>query len=336
MHHQHSSKESVSKTLDSSTVEEQTRPVYGVLLHGFLKTRYIDISSPDKKSIFNFASSWKLRYWTLRLTDDGLMLEKSRRADTKTYKGFFLPFGKTTVWENWGKDGDSKYTFGFTIRVASNNMQIEAAVDSENTRTRWMNVLRRSFCDNNQDSKQLVQTLNQKVSRKLSKDTDAADDDSFYSQNSQRSNVNLLHAEASASWNIDAKPTLQKPFSSANTHLSNENVADSAQTSIRTDTERSSRTRVVLDDTEYKSLCGLVRDDNTIPRRYHAELYDPDGCMSENLERKRSFQRDSLPDIIDEPETELEKKKKRNKKRDTQPNTPNGSDPVQSKKQEPT
>jgi len=335
MHQSHNSKESVSKTLESSNVEEQTRPVYGVLLHGFLKTRYIDISDHDKKSIFNVASSWKLRYWTLQLTDDGLTLEKSRRADAKSYKGFFLPFGKTSVWENWGKRGD-KYCFGFTIRVSSTTMQIEAAADSENTRNRWMNVLRRSFTDDTQDSKQLVQTLNQKVSCKLSRNTDAADeqsDDYLYSPDSQPA-VSLLHAETSGSWNNDAKPVLPKPLASPN-NLSNDNAAiETEQASICTDTYRCSRTRAVLDEFDCKSLDGLVRDDNTIPRRYHAELYDPDGCMSENLERKRCFESDSLPDIIDEPETEVEKRKKRNKRRDTQPTTPNNSNPVQSKKQE--
>jgi len=114
---------------------------YGIVLGGFLKTRHVDREKNNDKFSLNFKSKWKLRYWRLSLSDEGLIFEKSRRADSKPYKSILLPFGKTLFWQNWGKRGDSKYRFGFTLRVTSDNMQMDVAVDSERIRSQWMNVL---------------------------------------------------------------------------------------------------------------------------------------------------------------------------------------------------
>jgi len=140
-----------------NTIERQ----YGIILGGFLKTRFVQRNNNNcgRKFIFPFKSSWKLRYWRLGLTDEGLVFEKSRRADTKPYKGMVLLFGETSFWENWGKRGDKNYRFGFTIRVASTNTQIEVAVNSERIRRQWMNVLNSVFHDNVRNTKDLLNCL---------------------------------------------------------------------------------------------------------------------------------------------------------------------------------
>jgi hypothetical protein len=152
----HKKEENNSLNIAWNVLENQN----GVVLGGFLKTRNIDLINKDKKQfIFRLKSSWKLRYWTLRMTDEGLILEKSRRPDTKPYKSILLPFNETSFWENWGKRGDNKYRFGFTLRVARNKMQMDVAVDSDRTRLQWMNVLDLVFGDNIRNMKELLKCL---------------------------------------------------------------------------------------------------------------------------------------------------------------------------------
>jgi len=93
------------------------------------------------------------------MTNEGLILEKSRRPDTKPYKSILLPFNETSFWENWGKRGDNKYRFGFTLRVPRNKMQMDVAVDSDRVRLQWMNVLDLVFGDNVRNTKELLKCL---------------------------------------------------------------------------------------------------------------------------------------------------------------------------------
>ncbi|ETO26194.1 hypothetical protein RFI_10943 [Reticulomyxa filosa] len=162
------------------------------------------------------------------------------------------------------------------------------------------------------DQGELVKQLSQKTTETLSKTTDAADDmydNSRLLLNLQSSNLYLSHSEGSASWN-ELKPTAQQLLANVNqtqvnAYVSTDTISVRANTYTRTETDRNSRNRITVDDYDWKSLDELARDDNTIPRRYNAELYDPDGYMSDPLEKRRSpFHLDSLPDIIDAQENE--------------------------------
>ncbi|ETO10310.1 hypothetical protein RFI_27068 [Reticulomyxa filosa] len=275
--------------------EVHNHQIYGILLHGFLKTRYVDIKNyitcvcecmcfffVSCISCFHALGSNERFYfeWT-----------ESRRANTNSYKGVLLPFGKIQVWENWGKRGDTKYSFGFTIRVSCSNLQIEAA-----------------------DTKELVKCLSQKASNTLSKETDATDgkcENTRSLLNLQAGNVYLSHSEGSGVWN-ELKPTAQQLLSNVNpnqvnAYIGTDTISIRANTYTRTETEKTNRNRITVDDYDWKTLDELARDDNVIPRRYNAELYDNEGYMSDHLEKKRSpFHLDALPDIVDEPESDSE------------------------------
>jgi hypothetical protein len=134
---------------------------YGIVLGGFLKTRFVDRKKHAKKFIHAFKKSpWKLRYWRLSMADQGLIFAKSRQPDSKPYKSIMLPFGETSFWQNWGKRGDKIYKFGFTLRVACNNIQMDVAMESDRVRRQWMNVLDCVFRNNVQNTKDLLNCLN--------------------------------------------------------------------------------------------------------------------------------------------------------------------------------
>ncbi|ETO21755.1 hypothetical protein RFI_15447 [Reticulomyxa filosa] len=121
----------------------------------------------------------------------------------------------------------------------------------------------------------------------------------------------LSGSENSASWN-ELKPTAQQLMSNVNANRLNSNHATDtisirAHTHTRTDTDKTRRSHSVEDDYDWKSVEEIARDDNTIPRRYNADLYDHDGFINDRLDKTYSLRGvNGLPDAIDEVEGEEE------------------------------